>query len=476
MLTPAEEIGLAGVRLAGQVQRALDAIPPAELAALLRSIEELSAARHLSYQRDGMTETIRLLPSPVTLRRDQVGYLHYVSLTILNCLKRLPDLYLSDPAVGEILRLRPEEEAWLAGCWTPAHRASNPVFGRLDAVVDFNNPMWKDTLRYLESNLSGIGGIHLAPTCDGIFCDLVLPALRSRDPKLVLRRCADPRELLLQELLEHLEATGRPKGQIVLVDPKYELEGPDEPECLVQYYRDRHGIRVLHADPSELRLRDGEVWYEDSRVDVAYRDSEVMDLIDLEREGGDSRPMRALFAANRVVSSIAAELDQKSCWEVFTDPELAHRHLSAEEQQVVRRHVLWTRLVTERRTTTPTGESVDLVPFIRRERETLVLKPNRSYGGEGVTLGPSVSASEWDDALAAALADEDRWVVQQIAPIPVQEFPVLDAKGSIHREPFYVVMGFAPTRYGVGTVGRASQKQVVNVALQGGECAVMISG
>ncbi|HXI21502.1 MAG TPA: hypothetical protein VNH46_10475 [Gemmatimonadales bacterium] len=475
MLTPAEEVGLAGIRLAGRVQRALDAIPPAELAALLRSVQELAAARHLSYQRDGTTETIRLLASPVTLRQDQLGYLHYVSQTILNCLKRLPDLYLSDPAVREILRLEPEEEAWLAGCWTPAHREINPIVARLDAVVDLSNAMWKDTLRYVEPNLTGIGGIHLAPTCDGVLSDLVVPALQARDPTLVLQRGADLRELLLQELLEHLEATGRPNGQIVLVDPKYELDGPDEPESLVEHFRERYGIRVLHADPSELRLRDGEVWYGDSRVDVAYRDYGVLDLIELEREGGDSRPMRALFAGNRMVSSIAAELDQKSCWEVFTDPELARRHLTAEEQQVMRRHLLWTRLVAERRTTTPTGESVDLLPFIRRERETLVLKPNRSYGGEGVTLGPSVSQSQWDDALATALADEDRWVVQQIASIPVREFPLLTPDGSVHREPFYLVMGFAPTRYGVSLVARASQKQVVNVALQGGECGVMIS-
>jgi hypothetical protein len=33
-------------------------------------------------------------------------------------------------------------------------------------------------------------------------------------------------------------------------------------------------------------------------------------------------------------------------------------------------------------------------------------------------------------------------------------------------------MGFAPTKYGVALVGRASQKQVVNVAQRGGLCVV----
>jgi len=39
----------------------------------------------------------------------------------------------------------------------------------------------------------------------------------------------------------------------------------------------------------------------------------------------------------------------------------------------------------------------------------------------------------------------------------------------------YIVMGFAPTRYGVALVTRASERPVVNVAQQGGMCAVMVS-
>jgi hypothetical protein len=35
-------------------------------------------------------------------------------------------------------------------------------------------------------------------------------------------------------------------------------------------------------------------------------------------------------------------------------------------------------------------------------------------------------------------------------------------------------MGFAATKYGVAFLGRASQKQVVNVAQRGGMCSVLI--
>ena len=45
---------------------------------------------------------------------------------------------------------------------------------------------------------------------------------------------------------------------------------------------------------------------------------------------------------------------------------------------------------------------------------------------------------------------------------------------SISMQPFYMVVGFAPTKYGTSILGRASQKQVVNVAQRGGMCAVMV--
>ena len=77
------------------------------------------------------------------------------------------------------------------------------------------------------------------------------------------------------------------------------------------------------------------------------------------------------------------------------------------------------------------------------------------------------------NAIQQAVTDPERWVVQQLASIPVSEFPVV-VEGKIHFEPFYTVMGFASTRYGVSILGRASQKQVVNVAQRGGMCAVFV--
>jgi hypothetical protein len=326
----------------------------------------------------------------------------------------------------------------------------------------------------VEPNLTGIGGLHLIPSVEEIVEGSVVPLLEKYDPGIRLSRLADARELLARFLADHLDAIGRPGGCVCLIEPKYELEGIDEQRRLVEYYRARHGFDVLHADPRELRLVEGEVYCEDRRVDLVYRDYSVLDLVEIEQEGVDVSPMRMLFAQNRVVSSIAAELDHKSCWEILTDPELSARHFSEDERRVFQHHVLWTRVLADRRTLLASGETGDLLTFARREREWLVLKPSRGYGGDGVTIGQTLTDGAWQEALDAALADEEVWVLQRLAAIPVLEVPTLSPDGSLQPEPFYHVMGYASGRGGLAVLARASQRQVVNVAQRGGMAAVML--
>lgn len=473
MLTPAEELGLSGLSLTSRVRRAFHALPESQLAELLTAIRTECSRRHVVYLREGRAEPVHLMPVPVTLLPDQLAYLQYSCWAIHNALKRLPDLYFADHGAREVLRITDEEEAWLRECWSTSHRESNPIFGRLDAVADFTSPMWKDSLQFVEPNMSGIGGLHLAPTGEQIVHDLVVPALQGRDPELRLERGHDMRELLMQELLDHLELIGRPGRRVCFVEPRFAGSGIDEQDDLARFYLARHGLRVLHADPSELEVHGGEVRFEGEPIDLAYRDYTVLDLLALRESGGDIEPMRRLFRENRVVSSIAAELDQKACFEILTDPRF-HQAFTADERQLFRRHIPWTRIVSDRSTELPDGGRGDLLEFVRRERESLVLKPNRGYGGEGVLLGLAAGPSDWARAIDAALADENRWVVQRLVVLPVGEFPLMDAAGAIHMEPFHVVFGFAPSKYGVAILTRVSQKQVVNVAQRGGIAAVAI--
>jgi hypothetical protein len=475
VLTPAEELGLSGLHLDGRVRKAFYAMPPETIVDLSRRMTEQAGKQHLLYLREGQPEVIHIMLRPIAVMPDQLAYLNFVSLTILNALKRLPDLYLQDFAVRQIVPLSSEEERWLWDSWGENQRENNPVWGRLDAVVEFTSPMWKDSLRFMEPNLCGVGGLHMGPTCEQLLADLVLPAIQQSDPQLQMEVGQDLREIFIQDVFDHLQTIGRVGQNLCFVEPKYAGQGPDEQEVLAQYYHDRHGLKIMHADPRELVIADGEVRYEGVVVDIAYRDYEVRDLVKLEREEGvDVEPIRRLFRENRMISSMAGDFDHKSCWELLTDPTYTNKYFTAEERHIFRRHILWTRMLRDCATTLPDGESGDLLEFVREEHELLVLKPNRSYGGDRVIIGHLIERAQWEREVEQALADREDWVVQRLASLPVHEFPVVGPGGSVHIEPFYTVMGFAPSKYGLGIIGRASQKQVVNVAQRGGMCGVLV--
>ena len=454
-LSVAEERGLSGLNLDSQVRRAFFSLPSETVVDLVGRVRQGSLDRNLVYFREGVSEVIPVMLRPFGIMPDQLAYLHFVSLTLINALKRLPDLYIQDFDVRRTVPLTPPEEQWLWDTWGPSHRELNPVIGRMDGMLSFTSPTWKDTLSFVEPNLNGIGGLYIIPTCEQVVAEVVLPVVRDRGVELHLEPGQDMRHLFIQELLDHLEALGRPGRTICFLEEKDALDGPVEQQALADYYRENYGLVIVHADPSELRLQGEDVLCGDLPIDIAYRDYELREIVDLEREGRiDVGPMRQLFKSNRMVSSLAGEFDHKSCWEILTDPQFTHKYYNADERQVFHRHVLWTRLLSDRRTTLPDGEVGDLLEYTRRSQEILVLKPNRSYGGDRVLIGHLLGAGEWTAAIEQAVSGQEGWVVQRLAHVSVSEFPVVTSEGAVSIEPFYTVMGFAPTKFGMAILGQ----------------------
>lgn len=472
----ADERGLRGLSLDGQLRRAFFDLPTSTIWSLAQRMPAAARGNGMVYWRDGAEDVINVLLRPTGIFAEQLNYFHTVSVTLQEVLKRVPDWYLDNEAVRKVVPLDPEHEAYLRETWTPAHRNGHCVFGRLDAMVDFTSPTWKDTLAFVEPNLVGVGGITLISGAERSMMDVVYPALKKVAPELHLEANEMCEDLLLQELRDQAELIGRPGGAIAFVDAKYSGDGPAEFQQVVDYFT-AVGQPAVYCDPTELVLRDEggrpEVFYNDTRVDLVYRDYDTRDFIHLDDEGGDPAVPRLLFTRNQMVSSMAGDFDHKSAFELMTDSRFSH-FFSATERQFLRRHVLWTRLLEPRRTHDMFGDEVDLLEFTRTHREQLVIKPNRSYGGDRVYIGTATSEQDWDDAIHTAAQEPGEWVVQKLAIVTAYEFPVVQPDKSVSVQPFYVVFGFAPTKYGTAILGRASQRQVVNVAQKGGMCVVLI--
>src|SRR5262249_14027078 len=144
----------------------------------------------------------------------------------------------------------------------------------------------------------------------------------------------------------------------------------------------------------------------------------------------DAYAARAVCVANSLRCKIP---HKKAFFAVLTDETRADL-FSPDERAVIRRHIPWTTLVRDRRGVRG-GESVQLLPHLRRERERLVLKPNDEYGGTGVTLGWETSEREWDAALSRALAEADRgWVAQEKIVVRREPFPICGDSGVAMRD------------------------------------------
>lgn len=463
-------------RLGNTINEIFLKIPPAEAKALFKKVEREAKKAELFYQDDdGATGTVPILMRPRVILPEQEQYFHKVCLELNRAIEKLAKLYLEDERVRALLPFTEREERWVRDVWHKVGNQPQTVVARLDANADFADDHWDGEFHFFETNSVGVGGMYYAPTVADILMRNVVPAMQKRAPALVLKPQADMRQLLLEQITIHARAIRKRRINIGFVQEADAIGGPNEFPKLVEFMK-AQGLPAVLVDPRALRMKGDEVLAGDLPLDILYRDCEMGGFIDLEDDGADLTALKHAFLKNQVVSSIAGEFDHKSTFEVLTTPELAE-HFSARQQGIFRRHVLWTRIVREVKTTDPDGAAIDLLPWLRRNKDRLVLKPNRSFGGSGIVIGPHVDLAAWDDAIAQAMApeavDTGGVVVQRYVDVRVKDFPVLE-DGSISLEEFYVVCGFLATPRGVGILGRASKRRVVNVGQKGGLTAVLV--
>src|SRR5262245_35235499 len=191
MHTPAEEVGLTSRRVGARLRAALLRIPPARMREVTSGIEADARDATLLYLEAGRPREVRILPAPLALLPEQLRYFHVVALMLHEASSRLLSLWLADPNVRRALPLSYAEEAWIRSCWGPAHARGSPVFGRLDAVAAPETPQWKSTLKFLEPNLTGIGGLHMLPSAERILGHRLGPLIRQADPRLRLSQGQD---------------------------------------------------------------------------------------------------------------------------------------------------------------------------------------------------------------------------------------------------------------------------------------------
>ena len=321
--------------------------------------------------------------------------------------------------------------------------AIDPGFDRLGVTVRLDAFEAEGRLSFVELNAEAPAGIAYHDVLARLFDELpVVEQLRNEGVRLRPQWVVGH---LLQALLTtyrnrtgHGNRTGhrdwaghRGKPRIAIVDWR-ESPTVSEFQLLAEAFT-RRGYRCVVADPRDLRYRHGRLFSGRSPIDMVYRRVLFSDCLARRDD------VAALVSAveNRAVCMVnpfrAAMFHRKRLWADLTQPDFL-RGLLPGEEAVVRAHIPWTRRFREGWSTDQQGASIDLVPWVRERRASLVLKPDHSFGGKGVHLGWQLGGAAWDEVIEEALAGD--YVVQRAVPLCYETFPLMD--GSRRKDRFLV--------------------------------------
>src|SRR6266540_2828215 len=234
-------------------------------------------------------------------------------------------------------------------------------------------------------------------------------------------------DVLLDSFEEFLGRKPDSVPQIAIVD----LKGmPTQKEFeLFKEFFEGEGYPSIICSPDELEFDNSRLRVGDFQIDIVYKRLLVNEYLPIM---GEYPALLDAYRAGAVclVNSFRSKLiHKKALFAVLTDERRATL-FSSEEQDSIRRHVPWTRLVRAEKTDY-LGKEIDLLEYIKANRDKLVLKPNDDYGGHGITIGWNTDEIRWEEALRSALVNGD-YLAQERVPTAREMFPAVREDGSIN--------------------------------------------
>jgi hypothetical protein len=378
---------------------------------------------------------------PFFLSPEDEDRVRTVAETIADLGERVVIAALEDKHLFAQFHLREEEErlARLPAAYGRASTAS-----RLDAFL------LPDSLKFAEYNGESPAGAGYAETLAEIFCGL--PVMGKFAQNYTVYSYPLSAKLLDALVMSYADWGGSASPpQIAIVD----WEGVptwSEFEILKSRF-EKMGVPTLIADP----------------LDLVYRRVLINDIV---AKPAECAALVKAYTANAVCVSNTFRCKiphVKAFFAVLTDEQNGSL-FSLDEREIIRRHIPWTRVVADVKTS-HYGQPVELLAFIEKERENLVLKPSDEYGGSGVTLGWETDEAAWDTAIGRALsAKNGAWIVQERIPIRREVFPYIANVGKVdYRD---MLVDFAPYLFRgklCGFLTRLSATGLANVTSGGGQ-------
>lgn len=169
---------------------------------------------------------------------------------------------------------------------------------------------------------------------------------------------------------------------------------------------------VLESAPEALTLKG-------KRIDIALLMFIAADAGNADLELSPLREALRLGTAPTLSPELAEVYSSKKALAWLSESAPA---LPPGDRDFVERHVPWTRVVADTRTTWQDTE-IALLDLLAEHQHGFILKPFDKHGGEGAVAGRDVDAPTWADAVARAAAD-GHFIVQRFFPPDPLQIPV----------------------------------------------------
>lgn len=338
--------------------------------------------------------------------------------TVWSAIQKVKDAAIIDPSMVADLGVTEVERELIS--IDPGYRAVSPT-ARLDSFLT------EDAYSFVELNGESPAGIAYVDAAFEIFSRL--PVMKKFGETYDVRPLYGSRHMLDVLLDSYEEFLGRKPDtapQIAIVDLGAR---PTQSEFeLFKEFFEQQGYPTIICTPEELEFSNDRLRVGEFQIDIVYKRLLVNEYLPII---SDYPALLDAYRAGAVcmVNSFRSKLiHKKALFAVLTDQRRAGL-FSRDEQEAIRKHVPWTRLVRAEKSDY-FGEEVELLEYIKANRDKLVLKPNDDYGGHGITIGWNSDEAEWHAALENALANGD-YLAQERVPTGREVFPALSADGRI---------------------------------------------
>ncbi len=370
--------------------------------------------------------------------------------------ERVVQQALADPALLEQVALTPEEERLVR--ISPRYSTASTA-SRLDAFL------LPESLQFAEYNAESPAGPGYAETLAGVF--RTLPVMERFAEHYNVRQFPLMERLLAALLESYRDWGGTAAPPLIAIVDWREVPTWSEFEILQARF-EKAGVPTLVCTPSELEFDSTKLMARGRRIDLVYRRVLINDIL---AHPAECEALVKAYQAGAVcvANALSCKIPHKKAFFAVLTDERNEALFNSSERGLIRRHIPWTRLLGDVKTTRD-GESFGLLDHVRKDRQNFVLKPNDEYGGTGVTLGWELDDRQWDAAIQQGLSEHNRaWVVQERIAVRREIFPMQTEDGVEMRN---MLVDFAPYLFRgkmAGCLTRLSATGLANVTSGGGQ-------